>query len=219
VSKTFALKFSQFVTFPSVEESHEIARSFHEEFGFPPVIAGIIDGTHIRICKPTASDPRPEKFFNRKGFYSINCMCVVDHTGKFRYVTSRHCGSTHDAKAFGQSYLRANLVSRFDPKFPLALLGDEGYGCEDVLLTPVRQRQLDAERNEDLKEKMKKYNHLHRSTRVKVEHGFGIIKKRFPVLLYQIRCRKIENVQSLISAAFVIHNFLIDINEPVFYSG
>lgn len=219
VARIFAEKHEQFVKFPSIEESVLIAKEFEEEYGFPPVVTGIIDGTHIHITKPTTKDPLPERFYNRKGFYSINCMCVVDNKGKFIYFSARHCGSTHDAKAFNQSNLKARLVEQFDCDTPIALVGDEGYGCEDVLLTPVRQRQLEATTDPDLLEKMKNYNKALRKLRIKVEHAFGRLKKRFPALLYQLRCRKIENVQAIISAAIVLHNFLIDLNEPSFNQG
>jgi hypothetical protein len=219
VAKALAMKQEQFVNFPDHEESLKIANKFSKEYGFPPVVHGLIDGTHVQILKPVSKDPAPEKFYNRKGYYSLNCMCVVDHTGKFRYFTARHCGSIYDAKAFGQSHLRAKLVGEFDPQSPPALVGDEGYGCEDVLLTPVRRSQIDAERDEHFRSQMIAYNKALRSLRVKVEHAFGILKKRFPVLLYQIRCRNLKHVQAIIAAAIVIHNFLIDINEPEFSSG
>ena len=68
----------------------------------------------------------PERFFNRKGYYSINCMAVVDHKMRFRHFTTRHCGSCHDARIFNESHLRARLSQEFSDVQPQVLLGDEG---------------------------------------------------------------------------------------------
>jgi hypothetical protein len=168
IAHILASKQQEFVKFPNKDEGQRIAQEIYNEFGFPPVVCGIIDGTHVRISKPLIKEPPPERFYNRKGFFSLNCMCVVDHEGKFTYFTARHCGSAHDAKAFGQSHLRSKLLDQFDQKTPLALIGDEGYGCEDILLVPVRQRQLDAENNPAFKNQMLSYNKGLRSVRIKV---------------------------------------------------
>ncbi|XP_059084423.1 uncharacterized protein LOC131881552 isoform X3 [Tigriopus californicus] len=204
---------SQLVKFPDRSERHEIANAISAEYGFPPVVCGIIDGTHIEILKPITKNPAPERFFNRKGYYSLNMMCVVDHVGKIRYFTCRHAGSAHDAKIFGESSLRAHLLADFDPEKPLALLGDEGYGAEDVMLPPVRVQQMTSA-TPAMRHKMLEYNKIHKRTRIKVEHAFGVLKKRFPMLLYVMRSRKISNTQALISASIVIHNFLINLKEP-----
>lgn len=79
-------------------------------------------------------------------------MCVIDHRCKFRYFTA-----SHDTKIFEQSFLCAKLLDRFDSKQPLALLGDEGYGCSDVMMTPARHQQL-LRASSDMKAKMKSYN-------------------------------------------------------------
>ena len=75
----------------------------------------------------------PEKFFNRKGYYSINVMAVCDHHKKIRYFTARHAGSAHDSRIFTESALVQKLEERFNPENPLVLLGDEGYACSQVL--------------------------------------------------------------------------------------
>jgi len=45
---------------------------FFETTGIPGVV-GCIDGTHVKIIKPSVDD---SLFFNRKGYYSINVMIV-----------------------------------------------------------------------------------------------------------------------------------------------
>ena len=138
--------------------------------------------------------PPPAAYFNRKGYYSINCMVVVDNLKRIRHFTSRHCGSAHDSKIFGESHLRAKLERDFDPEKPRVLIGDEGYRCLKFLLTPIREDRITTE-------SQRNYNKALSRVRITVEHSFGILKKRFPALLYQMRCRKISNAQAIIGKA------------------
>jgi DDE superfamily endonuclease len=47
-------------------------------------------------------------------------------------------------------------------------------------------------------EHQRNYNRAHKRARVTVEHCFGMLKKRFPALLYQLRSLKLSNVQAII---------------------
>ena len=49
----------------------EIMQNFEAKGGFPgfPNIIGVIDGTHIRIKRPTR---QPDAYVNRKKFHSLN---------------------------------------------------------------------------------------------------------------------------------------------------
>ena len=89
----------------------------------------ICDGNFKYLSVKT---PGPEKFFNRKGYYSLNVLVICDHLKRIRYFLSRHAGSTHDSKIFYKSYLRQTLESNFNPADPRVLIGDEGYGCTKV---------------------------------------------------------------------------------------
>jgi hypothetical protein len=107
--------------------------------------------------------------------------------------------------------LRVKLEEEFDRNNPKVLLGDEGFPCSNILLTPIRQERV-------LEEKQARYNLAHKSTRIAVEHTFGILKKRFPALLYPLRCHKMSNVQALIAAAVVLHNIVIlNMKKLLFY--
>jgi len=95
-------------------------------------------------------------------------MVVVDHLKRIRYFTTRHCGSTHDARIFSESHLRANLERNFDNNNPRVLIGDEGFGCSRILLTPIRSDRIADEHQRN-------YNKAHKKARVVVEHSFGIL--------------------------------------------
>jgi hypothetical protein len=156
----------------------------------------------------------PERYYNRKHYHSVNCIVVCDHLCRVRYFTNRHAGSAHDSRIWEESAMKADLVSRFSTNQPQYLIGDEGFACSDTLLTVVREQQLRGVTDLEKKEKMMAYNTTFKKARISIEHCFGQIKKRFPALLYKLRCRKVENVQALIAAAIVLHNLLIKFREP-----
>ena len=136
-------------------------------------------------------------------------MVVTDHLKRIRHFSTRHCGSAHDSQIFAESHLRAKLEEDFDENYPRVLLGDEGYSCTRILLTPIRNDRI-------VTDSQKQYNKAHKKTRVKVENAFGILKKRFPCLLYQMRCRKLSNVQTIIGkfnyfCLLIMQNFKINL--------
>jgi len=68
--------------------------------------------------------------------------------------------------------LRVKLEEEFDQNNPKVLLGDEGFPCSNIVLTPIRQERV-------LEEKQTRYNLAHKSTRIAVEHTFGSPQKDF----------------------------------------
>lgn len=56
----------------SEDEKNEIKRYFYDKAGIPGVV-GCVDGTHIRIIKPSSLE---HFYYNRKGYHSINAMLV-----------------------------------------------------------------------------------------------------------------------------------------------
>lgn len=56
----------QIITWPTEEEKEEIEFSFRQK-NFPGVI-GVIDGTHVKIDKPSED---PDSYLNRKHYHSI----------------------------------------------------------------------------------------------------------------------------------------------------
>ncbi|CAK1555217.1 unnamed protein product [Leptosia nina] len=65
--------FKSFVKFPSTREERDvIKRRFYRKFKLPGVL-GCIDGTHVAIIRPNQHE---ERYFNRKGYHSLNVMVV-----------------------------------------------------------------------------------------------------------------------------------------------
>jgi hypothetical protein len=49
-----------------------------------------------------------------------------------------------------------------------------------------------------LRVKMLAYNAALKKARILIEHAFGLLKRRFPALLYMLRPTKLENTQAII---------------------
>ena len=114
------------------------------------------------------------------------------------FVSYRHAGAAHDSRIFAESQLYQQLLREAEGSQPLAVVADEAYACNEVCLTSVKKIQRDTITNASWLAKVKRFNATVRSFRVVSEHAIGVWKRRFPIMLYQLRARKLENVQNLI---------------------
>lgn len=71
------------------------------------------------------------------------------------------------------------------------LLGDWGFAWECWLLKPCPRAQLD--------ERIKLYNRILSSTRVVVEHAFGLLEGRWRILHHEVRAET-ELVPAIVEA-------------------
>jgi hypothetical protein len=135
----------------------------------------------------------------RKHYWSVNCLVTCDHS---------------DSKICNESALRGVLERRFSLAKPQFLIGDEGYPCTNVLLTVVREAQINKITDGALKEKSHQYNRTLKKVRMIIEHVFGLVKKRFPALLYELRC-KLDTATTVIASAIVLHNTILLFHEEM----
>ena len=77
-------------------------------------------------------------------------------------------------------------------------MGDSAYPCLQQLMTPYRD-------NGHLSAKQKNFNYKLSSSRIQIEHSFGILKQRFRQL-YGCKLRSPKIVSHFIRACFVLHN-------------
>ena len=146
------------------------------------------------------------KFINRKTFYAWNALVVSDDNLKIRWLSCDRAGSVHDSRMWNESRLKAMLIESYNPARPLALIGDKGFPCSKVLLTPKKDNQIRSQADID-------YNDCLCKPRVLCEHCYGVWKKRFPAILYTLRKDSQEYSQATIFASAVLHNIAIELNE------
>ncbi len=144
-------------------ESDNAKEAFVQLAEFPGII-GAIDGTHVRIIRPSQHEP---DFINRKGVPSINVQAVCNAKGKFLNLVADWPGSAHDSRILNESQLAQDFEAG---NYDGLLLGDSGYGCKMWLLTPLLAPNNAAEG---------RYNRKHKQTRVIIEQAFGRWKRPF----------------------------------------
>ena len=138
---------SRYISLPSYAEKATIKSQFYELAHFPGVL-GLVDGTHVRIQKPSEHEA---DYVNRHFYHSINVQAICLPNGKFSDILARFPGSVHDSRIWKLSqvgiYVENNiLVSEH-------ILGDSGYMLRKCRLTPYRQPVSIAQEN---------YNYAHK---------------------------------------------------------
>ncbi|XP_064652596.1 putative nuclease HARBI1 [Lineus longissimus] len=200
VSAALHRRRDEFIKWPiQVEERRKVQMGFYNISGFPRVL-GCIDGTHVRIICPNQQGRVPNyeaSFVNRKGYHSLNIQAVCDHTGKFTNIVAKWPGATHDSYIFRNSALSSNFAgARGEDGM---MLGDSGYPCRPFLITPYPNPTTPREQH---------FNKSLCGTRVRIEHAFGVLKRRFHVLHGEVRMQP-ERVVKIVSACTVLHNIAV----------
>ncbi|XP_031329492.1 putative nuclease HARBI1 isoform X2 [Photinus pyralis] len=179
---------AEVIKWPSQQEIQQTSSEVFRRTRFP----GVVDGTHIKIDKPTKHQ---ESYCNRKHYHSIQVQIICDDKCKLIDVFIGYPGSVHDARVFSSSFIYPQLSELCQDGH---LLGDSAYPCLDFCLTPYKD-------NGHLNRMQTRYNKVHSSLRIKVEHANGILKQRFRQL-YHVKLRKIERVVALVKSCCVLHN-------------
>jgi len=141
-------------------------------------------------------------FRNRKGFISQNVLGVVDFDLCFTYVLVGWEGSAHDGRVLLDAITKGLSIP--PGKY---YLGDAGYALTLYCLT-TRYHLKEWRNAPNCPENARElFNLRHASLRNAIERAFGIIKKRFPILVtmpsYPFRLQ-----MQLVKCCFMIHNFL-----------
>ncbi|XP_036336252.1 putative nuclease HARBI1 [Rhagoletis pomonella] len=149
------------------EEQMESRSYFYNKSKIPGIVM-CIDGTHIRIAKPTGSNSH--LFYNRKGFYSLNVLVICDHKQRIRYVNAKYPGSAHDSFVWSNSDVSQYFQAQYEGgNRNLRLLGDAGYGLAPWLITPFRNPAPNTPSS--------RFNKWHSSGRNIIERTIGVWKK------------------------------------------
>ncbi|KAK3896208.1 hypothetical protein Pcinc_000130 [Petrolisthes cinctipes] len=126
----------RFIKFPQIQQLQQKKEQFREVAGFPEVV-GAIDGTHIRIVKPSEFEV---EYVNRKRYHSINEQVVFDAKYNIIDLEARWPGSVHDSRILNESGLKRMFETGAVPAC-CHLLGDSRYGSKTWLLTPYLRPQ------------------------------------------------------------------------------
>ncbi|XP_030751003.1 putative nuclease HARBI1 [Sitophilus oryzae] len=162
----------EWIRFPNTENQIMQAKEkWLTRFHFPTAIE-VIYCMYIRILKPAQFG---DEYIHRKGFSSINVQATCDQNC---VITSRDAswpGSVHDSRIWKNSAV-CEVMNRTRNTI---LLGDSGYGIMSCLMTPY---------SNPLQEYQIAFRLL-KSERVVIEHIFGQLKRRFPILKYGCRVK------------------------------
>ena len=191
----------EFIKWPTPQEQENTKKKVFEESNFPNCV-GFVDGCHIQIVGPPKN---PVDYYNRKETHSIILQGICDETLKFTNIHLGHTGRAHDARVFRESDIGEELEHLIDNDNHI--LGDSAYTLSSRLLTPYRD-------NGHLTEAQRKFNKVHASARAYIERAFGRLKGKFRRLKY-LELHKTENISQVVSAACVLHNFIL-LNEFIY---
>jgi hypothetical protein len=194
---------AQFICWPRGERLKQVTEQFQRKKGLPHCI-GAIDGTHIPIKAPYDN---PEQYVNRKKFHSIQLQGVCDADRFFTDVYCAYPGSVHDARVLRNSPLYQDAQRLESVMFPEStyIIGDAAYPLKTWLVTGFKN-------NGKLTREQKQFNYLLSSTRMKIEHTFGLLKGRFRKLKVMMDIDKVEDIPLIVTSACVLHNFCL-VNE------
>ncbi|KAB0804895.1 hypothetical protein PPYR_01865 [Photinus pyralis] len=108
------------IKWPSPQQRATTKEKIFKQSGFPGVI-GFIDGTHIRIDRPTENQ---ESYCNRKHYHSVQAQIICDDYCKIIDCFIGYPGSVHDARVFQSSFIFPQLQELCQDGH---LLGDSAY--------------------------------------------------------------------------------------------
>lgn len=116
-------------------------------------------------------------------------------------IVARWPGATSDRTIFANSRLRRILQEGHFGNG--VLLGDSGYTLTQYLLIPLANPTTRA---------ALLYQESQIRTRNVVERSYGVWKRRFPCLRYQLRL-KLDTCMAVIVATAVLHNIALENND------
>lgn len=178
-----------------------------EKLKFPnvPGAIGAIDVSQVTIKRPTNN---PRDYFNRKKKYSVALQSVTLANRKFADIFVGEPGSLHDARTLRRSGLYHRCVAHRANVFPnnTFVISDSAYPSLSWLVPVFKDYG-------NLTYQQKRFNYLLSSSRVVVEHSYGLLKGRFRRILHFTEHRHIGFVVNIITCACILHNICIDQND------
>jgi len=180
-------------------ECRLVMEGFYAKKKFPNIV-GVVDAVHFIIVAP---DHSTGGYTNRKFSTSVSYQCMCDHQGLFTATFGPWPGSSNDKRIMRNSEVQeaGNAGAYSFPGTQSIIIADGGYTLKPWCIVPYQKptgRQLT--RSE------KKFNFLLSSTRVIIEHSFGMLKGRFRALKKELDI-SLPRVKWYMPACMIMHNW------------
>ena len=200
------------VLWPDARQSAVNAAEFLSVSDINGVI-GAVDCSHVAIM------PRESEriaYTNRKCFYSIHLLAVVDARGRFVYVDVGCAGSMADTTVLRTSSLATAQVikSRANATPPIRygffLLADAGFASLPWVVQNYTAIQCQKSPG------CRKFNHCIGRGRGIVERAYGMLKMRFKRIGGRSSFDRKEQVSRFVRVCCALHNLAIDMESTLF---
>ncbi|XP_036139699.1 protein ANTAGONIST OF LIKE HETEROCHROMATIN PROTEIN 1-like [Monomorium pharaonis] len=204
ITKWFLSKLDTIIKWPQEQNVKIVCDKFFIKQGVPNVL-GAIDGTHIRIEKPSIN---ARDYINRKKYFSICLQAVVDSDMRITNIYCGEPGSLHDSRVLRRSPLYEAASVNQAMLFPnqTFILGDSAYPSLPWLVSPYKD-------NGHLSPQQVEFNYMISSTRISVERAFGQLKGRFRRIKFFNEYRTLPFIINTVVAACILHNYCINEND------
>ena len=191
--------FDKYIKLPTTSnEREELSHLFEEKNGVKGCL-GAIDGLLVHINLPS-NVKNARKFRCYKAYYALNCQAVAGPNAEFLYINIAHAGATGD----GEAARRSNFWQRcekneFNYKEGYFYIGDAAYSLLPWMITPY-QGTYGVNSPEDV------FNLQLSRSRQSVERAFGIMIKRWRILVRPLEFGTVEQSVKVIKACALLHN-------------
>ncbi|VVC91989.1 unnamed protein product [Leptidea sinapis] len=177
-----------FINWPSLEEQHITRVKVNSRCGFPNCV-GFIDSSRLKVGSKQ----------NQGNSKIVLLQAVCDENLMFFDIHIGEIGNTHKNKVFKDSQLGHELKNFIE--FDNHILGSTEYKLRKNLITPFIP-------DEPLTNDELRFNEIHRKASTHIGQAFDLLRQRFKKL-NNITLNKPEAVKKLITAACVLHNFIL----------
>eukprot|EP00639_Heterosigma_akashiwo_P009117 CAMPEP_0194592402 /NCGR_PEP_ID=MMETSP0292-20121207/22763_1 /TAXON_ID=39354 /ORGANISM="Heterosigma akashiwo, Strain CCMP2393" /LENGTH=386 /DNA_ID=CAMNT_0039450907 /DNA_START=6 /DNA_END=1164 /DNA_ORIENTATION=+ len=194
ITDYFNLVMKEHIYIPSSEQERaDTARTFYDNCHFPNVLLAI-DGTHMIMQAPTLFH---EQYINRKGSHSLTFQVAVNARRIICDIYGGIPGSLSDITLWNYSSLNARFHRGEFRQYKM--LGDAIYPrSSPYFYVPYPATRFAHQIN---------YNYWQSRGRMPVECTFGIVKRRFPILMFPWTHNP-DKVRKTFIACCVVHNIL-----------
>lgn len=174
---------------------------------------GAVDCSHIAVLP---YEHERIDYTNRKSFYSVHLLAIVDASGRFRYVDVGCSGSMADTTILRTSVLAQQqehqIITRKHPPIPLGyfLLADAGFTLVPWVVMNYTEAECKRTRG------CSAFNAEISKARVIVERAFGQCKRRYKRIGGRTSHDRVPRVCQMVRAVTALHNLTIDAEEHVF---